>query len=982
MNIISAVGYLAKTYGWMQKFQQAAEHKDVHRCKELALIYMTDFHVPKEHKGSLIPFWLATASALFDLCLFQESLQFAELAAQEAEKLSIWDERAIQARLVRANALLNCQRERESLEAFQELWEQLKGAQTNEMVETCIHVGTLLAENYLRIGRALDGKPILLACKEFAINAKCSEELLLSLDYSLATNCLGLGRYDEGCKYCESVLDGVKTLLMEGSHLHYGTLMTYSLLERKRGQHVKAYQLAYQALRLAGEDHNLPEYSSYLVNVLATCQMIGKWNDYMKVFVEGIDWLKKHGLPEDSLVICQFEMNGALALAHGKQMDEADQYAQSVKKKARNIPDEEWNTNSGWLKIRCQMGYVDFMNQNFQQAEEVLNPLIPVLKRVLGEYHPDALQAWQTVVMCKIHTGRAMEALEEAKRIRQIRRETDPHNVTVNLGAVQLIIESAAALGRLEEAFRQGLQFFRELGDDAYQIFEIFDERAWYSYTYQFHQILHKMIGWAVEEMGRGTPQSWFGEKELAELYALVLQYKNILYDQEWVWKANMYGEGHYEALKDYYDLLARKQQVTDTDQLLRFVREETVAQETVQEGKRHTVCAPMTYAVLQQELGEQTAAVDVVHYLKNEEEQGYAAFMTTCGGLQLCDWGSKQDVDRMVEHHMRLLTSYGETNQTVQRAIKMMRMFFELSDESGNIFHPKKLILALDGHMLPRVPWHVIFPESDVQVLPTYTPLPRLTVRETSEEIVAFCAPEMENGTEAQRKALRVTKPCLCALQRSGQQVRSYCGTLATPEALKAVASPEVLHIAAHGDFAEDQSEYQRSCILLSRGRSRTESDADFHLTDAMQMDLRGTRLVVLESCYSDTGYYRENEGVFGFVRAFFIAGAQHVLTALWAASSLYSCIFMDLFYRGYFSFKEPHEAYRQAQQRARNMDKQDIMKWMETIKPEIQLLEDGETILQDLLEQLEQLPPNGKCFDKPVYWACYVLHSREQNI
>jgi len=146
--------------------------------------------------------------------------------------------------------------------------------------------------------------------------------------------------------------------------------------------------------------------------------------------------------------------------------------------------------------------------------------------------------------------------------------------------------------------------------------------------------------------------------------------------------------------------------------------------------------------------------------------------------------------------------------------------------------------------------------------------------------------------------------------------------------------------------------------------------------------MDLRGTRLVVLESCYSDTGYYRENEGVFGFVRAFFIAGAQHVLTALWAASSLYSCIFMDLFYRGYFSFKEPHEAYRQAQQRARNMDKQDIMKWMETIKPEIQLLEDGETILQDLLEQLEQLPPNGKCFDKPVYWACYVLHSREQNI
>jgi CHAT domain-containing protein len=143
-----------------------------------------------------------------------------------------------------------------------------------------------------------------------------------------------------------------------------------------------------------------------------------------------------------------------------------------------------------------------------------------------------------------------------------------------------------------------------------------------------------------------------------------------------------------------------------------------------------------------------------------------------------------------------------------------------------------------------------------------------------------------------------------------SDEPARLYLGIEATEDNLKAGA-PEtrVIHLATHGYFLEGKCNPEETPPSLDADRGFAGENplllsglllagANLHgkVTDSLGcddgiltayevsgMDLAGTDLVVLSACETGLGEVREGEGVYGLRRAFHIAGARTVVSALW---------------------------------------------------------------------------------------------------
>jgi CHAT domain-containing protein len=120
------------------------------------------------------------------------------------------------------------------------------------------------------------------------------------------------------------------------------------------------------------------------------------------------------------------------------------------------------------------------------------------------------------------------------------------------------------------------------------------------------------------------------------------------------------------------------------------------------------------------------------------------------------------------------------------------------------------------------------------------------------------------------------------------------------------------VIHLATHGYFLQDayseslpqpgsvadREFFGENPLLLSglflaganlhgQGAERTGAeDGILTAEEVTAMNLEGTALVVLSACETGLGKVTEGEGVYGLRRAFQMAGARTVVSALWSIS------------------------------------------------------------------------------------------------
>lgn len=228
------------------------------------------------------------------------------------------------------------------------------------------------------------------------------------------------------------------------------------------------------------------------------------------------------------------------------------------------------------------------------------------------------------------------------------------------------------------------------------------------------------------------------------------------------------------------------------------------------------------------------------------------------------------------------------------------------------------------------------------LQLAASYQPRQRGTnVESASLDSLNESVPDLP-GTEVEVEGISKI------LQNHQWQVKTYLWDDALEEAVKAVESPRVLHIATHGYFEEDVSptkgrgavlKHTSSSVdllgempernpllrsgLLFAGAGRKQSskvasrldDGILTAYEAMNLNLDSTELVVLSACETGLGEVKNGEGVYGLQRAFQVAGARTVMMSLWSVADEETQELMRMFYEKWLSGKDKHTAFREAQ-------------------------------------------------------------------
>ncbi|WP_238560451.1 CHAT domain-containing protein [Microcystis aeruginosa] len=165
--------------------------------------------------------------------------------------------------------------------------------------------------------------------------------------------------------------------------------------------------------------------------------------------------------------------------------------------------------------------------------------------------------------------------------------------------------------------------------------------------------------------------------------------------------------------------------------------------------------------------------------------------------------------------------------------------------------------------------------------------------------------------GTEQEAKAIENILP----------QATVLTGSKATENAVKQVKKPNILHIATHGFFKPESNVLENPLLrsgLVLAGVTIGQSAGDDGVLTALEttnLNLVGTKLVVLSACDTGKGDIKIGQGVYGLRRALVIAGSESQLISLWKVSDDATKDLMVAYYGRLQKGEGRSEALRQIQ-------------------------------------------------------------------
>ncbi len=203
-----------------------------------------------------------------------------------------------------------------------------------------------------------------------------------------------------------------------------------------------------------------------------------------------------------------------------------------------------------------------------------------------------------------------------------------------------------------------------------------------------------------------------------------------------------------------------------------------------------------------------------------------------------------------------------------------------------------------------------------------------------------------------------------------------------------------KVLHIATHGNhydleiesdekgiFSDYVYPLKNSCIFLSGANDfiMTEEKLDSYGTgivtaeELYTYDLSSLKLMVMSACFSGSGDISYSQGLLGMGTAIMSQGVKVLITNLWEVDDFASAVFMTRFYASLQHMSVASALY-DAKCYLRNVTIGELTDYGWFGESRIRRI----GLVAEDMRRLSAMPKDFKLFEKPFYWAGFILLHR----
>lgn len=966
-----------ETNRFVEKVQKELIEKNNTEWKNKVAEYVRD-NIKAPYIGSTVIFlWCTLSEILRNGGYYKEAVLVGELAVLQSVNLTEgFRDIQIKALLALGIAQVEGMQLKKGTDALERARGMLKPEiRSYEFLRLCC--GMNLSYAYTKSGKYEESRKVLESLIKWIKEEKpsnISRDDLLLIYLAQGNNLLMQGQYQRGLQLVEKLEKEAEKFHMQEESIYYKILSLHGCYEKMINHVEQYYALTKRAVELAKKAGDIQEERAYRANLIDALVRLGKDEEVLLQVHEIFPKLDQTGESIESLNTLQSYMNILLRFAQAPQMlDELGEMIDKAKSSWEKIKIQGIDCHSrDALKIESQFGALALFQKKYSEAEILLSDCLKYSQEVLGESDIDTLSIREALAGSKRMQGDYKGALVLYLEIEKLRIDNGQEKSHSCCETLRSIAYMYYFMGEKQEAIKRILLYFDNIDKYSYEVFGVFDEAAWKTFSMEFLTTLHDLLGWIA-----ASPEEFV---EIEKIYELVLRFKNRIYDEEMFWKARNKSAALNSTLTEYYHMLKAIGAVQDSEERIELLNRKKCLEDEISKWRPEILNSSSILRELRINLNAEEAILDYTIYYKNvgyedveRRAQGYLVFVITRDMIRFYDLGNKQILDDDMKDFYDVVSSYEHDPVILEQQLTLLRAGLGTYHFANDLKSIKRIYLGLDGASMPSLPWHYILSEYDVQVLPSFISfgeksVPRKHTKENCWEIDFFANPDMvmnkEKDYEMEIPLLiaRTTKILLADLPEVS--LHAYEGKQAGREEFIRLKSPDILHVAAHGKFVPESDKFQKSIIQLSG------KDGAVTMLDVMQMDLSATELVILDACESGVGDFRKDEGVYGFARAFFIAGTEGILTCLWKVDALFSVIFLDYFYNSYFiSGGDAERALEQSRDIVRKMTKGNVLEWLTCRQGIVEEMDDV------IKRALSKFDANEKVFDKPVYWACFEL-------
>ncbi|MGQ0739857.1 MAG: CHAT domain-containing protein [Bacteroidota bacterium] len=726
-----------------------------------------------------------------------------------------------------------------------------------------------------------------------------------------------LGQYNESEKEFASSINVIQANKQQDAMPYAILLNNQAILYQSMGRYEQAVSLLKQALQLAGkiEVTKARNHLKFFSNLALLYQQMGKYAEAEEIY-RGLEKRLERGKPE----FANF-LNNVAILA--MLMKKEDRVEQMLKNSAEIYKSTMTERSPAYAKVISDLGNFYRYKDRYDEAVPLLQQAVEIRLETLGDAHPLYVQSqedlaifyWKKKDMAKAYT---------------LYREV------------------------MEKSLDFVNRYFPPMS-------EAEKTRYWDLLSPRFE----RFYNYAIETAATN-------KDIISDLFEYRLATKGLLLSSSQKVSESILNSGNKKMIEDYIDWLDSKEQLTalyayskedlkeqsiNVDSLEKATNAmEKRLSESSKEFSQFFFTSKIKFSEVQKELKADEALVEMIR-LRNFDQVftnqcRYAALLVTKNGSQpklvLLENGTDMEGKHAKAYRVSMKNkandeqSYNHFWSLIDPEVKGKKKIYFSADGVYNQVNLYTLRKAGGDFLINQYDVVLIGNPRDLVTNKTKTTL------SSGKKATLLGFPDYGSGVIVQLPGTKVEVDAITKLLKtSGFQVSELTQREATETNLKSSRRVSILHIATHGYFLKDvekaswpigvHADYAKDNVLLRSGLMLTgASEADKNTAgldssnngimtsyEAMNLDLKGTDLVVLSACETGLGEIKAGEGVYGLQRAFLVAGAEAIIMSLWKVDDEATQQLMNNFYANWVKGNDRPKAFKQAQQQLMANDK-----------------------------------------------------------